>query len=217
MALHGEPILIDGKYTTSINPLIAGTVTKTKTRWLHWGRAWLHRGALDEQKDVAAKLLDLAETGDLIIVERMDEAFEQVADEIEQVHDSGLVAAIGFDPVGVKAIVEELGRRGIHQRENGGPIDGVKQGYTLQGTIKSVANKLADGEFQHGAQPLLAWCVGNCMLKGSDNAHMVTKQASGTGKIDPVMALFDAAHLMPADEVDGGSIWDRADLAESLK
>ena len=182
-------------------------VPKTKTRWLHWGRAWLHRDALEHQKDVAPKFLELEATGDLVIVDRMDEAVDQVADEIEQVHETGLLKHIGFDPVGVKEIVEELGRRGIFSMENGGPLEGVRQGYTLQGTIKSVANKLADRQFVHCAQPLMAWCVGNCMLKGSDNATMVTKQASGTAKIDPVMAIFDAAYLMPIEEDPTASIY----------
>jgi phage terminase large subunit-like protein len=182
-------------------------IPKAKTRWLHWGRAWLHRDALEHQKDVAPKFLELAATGDLVIVERMDTAVEQVADEIEQIFETGLLRHIGFDPVGVKEIVEELGHRGIFSLEAGGPIEGVKQGYTLQGTIKSVANKLADGELIHCAQALMSWCVGNCMLKGSDNAHMVTKQASGTAKIDPVMAIFDAAHLMPREEDPKASVY----------
>jgi phage terminase large subunit-like protein len=178
---------------------------KQKTRWLHWGCAWLHRGALEQQKDVAPKFLELEATGDLTIVDAMADAFDEVADLIDEINQSGKLAKLGFDPVGVKEIIDQVARRGISQES--GQVEGVKQGYTLQGTIKTVANKLADGELIHCGQELMAWCVGNCMLKGSDNATMVTKQASGTAKIDPVMALFDAAHLMPADSEAGASVY----------
>ncbi len=48
----------------------------------------------------------------------------------------------------------------------------------------------------HGGQPLMAWCVGNARVEPRGNAILITKQASGRGKIDPLMALFNAVSLM---------------------
>ena len=43
---------------------------------------------------------------------------------------------------------------------------------------------------------MMAWCVGNAKGEPRGNAIAVTKQVSGAGKIDPVMAMFIAVALM---------------------
>jgi phage terminase large subunit-like protein len=73
---------------------------------------------------------------------------------------------------------------------------GVPQGYKLHSAIKTGERKLAEGVLVHGAQPLMAWCVGNARVEASKNAVIVTKQASGTGKIDPLMATYNAITLL---------------------
>ncbi|MNO08364.1 hypothetical protein D3C81_2309730 [compost metagenome] len=40
------------------------------------------------------------------------------------------------------------------------------------------------------------WCVGNARIESRANSVLITKQASGTAKIDPVMALLNAVSLM---------------------
>ena len=77
----------------------------------------------------------------------------------------------------------------------------------MQGTIKSVEVNLDAGKLKHCGQALMSWCVGNCMVKVIGNSIMVTKQASGTAKIDPVMALFDAGALMLASPEASASIY----------
>jgi phage terminase large subunit-like protein len=42
----------------------------------------------------------------------------------------------------------------------------------------------------------MTWCVGNARVEPKGNAILITKQASGTGKIDPLMATFNAVALM---------------------
>jgi phage terminase large subunit-like protein len=56
--------------------------------------------------------------------------------------------------------------------------------------------KLSDGMFWHPGQLLMAWVLGNAKIEQRGNSVMVTKQISGRAKIDPLIALFQAAILM---------------------
>jgi phage terminase large subunit-like protein len=42
----------------------------------------------------------------------------------------------------------------------------------------------------------MAWAVGNARVEPKGKAILVTKQASGSAKIDPLMAAFNAIALM---------------------
>ena len=68
--------------------------------------------------------------------------------------------------------------------------------YKLNGAIKGTERKLFDGSLVHGGQPLMSWCVGNAKTEPRGNAVIVTKAVSGAGKIDPLMATFNAVYLM---------------------
>ena len=48
----------------------------------------------------------------------------------------------------------------------------------------------------HGGSPLMAWSISNAKTEMKGNALSITKQTSGSGKIDPLMALFNAVALM---------------------
>jgi phage terminase large subunit-like protein len=48
----------------------------------------------------------------------------------------------------------------------------------------------------HGALALMAWCIGNAKIEPRGNAILITKQVSGSAKIDPLLALIDAVSLM---------------------
>ena len=64
--------------------------------------------------------------------------------------------------------------------------------------------KLSDGVMVHGGQPLMAWCAGNAKVEPKGNATLITKQASGTAKIDPLMAGLNAVSLMALNPVAAG-------------
>jgi hypothetical protein len=77
---------------------------------------------------------------------------------------------------------------------------------SLGGAIKAVERKLAEGTLMHGGRPLMAWCVGNAKVEQRANSILITKQASGTAKIDPLMALFNAVDLMGRQPAAQGDI-----------
>ena len=173
--------------------------------WLLWTHAWAQREVLELRKENAPKLLELEKDRDLTLVDSGTEATDELCDYIEDVHSSGKLAKTGVDVAGIKLIVNELERRGISLED----IEGVPQGFRLQGVIKSCELQLSDGKLRHSGQTLMTWAVGNAKIKVAGNGVLVTKQASGTGKIDPVMAMFDAAALMlNLDAQHGPSVYE---------
>ena len=46
---------------------------------------------------------------------------------------------------------------------------------------------------------LMAWAVANARVEPKGNAITITKQASGTAKIDPLIAAFNAIAWMTAN------------------
>jgi phage terminase large subunit-like protein len=160
--------------------------------WLAWVRAWAHPSALKRNLQEAARFEDFARHGDLVIVKRIGDDVTEVCDIVERVYDSGLLDKIGVDPVGIGAIFDELVARDIPEDK----IVGISQGWKLGGAIKTTERRLAEGKLKHAEQPLMAWCVSNCRVEPRANSILITKQASGSAKIDPVMALFNAVSLM---------------------
>lgn len=117
-----------------------------------------------------------------------------VVDLVARINDMGLLAQVGVDAAGIGAIVDALAGIGITQDAE--RLDAVRQGIALMGAIKTIERKLADGSFRHGAQDLLGWCVGNLIIVPTSTAMRVGRDEAGFGKVDPLMALFNAAHLM---------------------
>ncbi|HED2742398.1 terminase large subunit [Klebsiella michiganensis] len=164
-----------------------------KTReWLCWCHAWAHEIAILRRKSEESRFNDFVEAGDLTIVKRVGQDTEEVAEYVSRIYEAELLDKIGIDPSGVGQILDALIEAGI-------PADavvGVSQGWRLGGAIKTTERKLAEGILIHGGQPMMAWCVGNARVEPKGNAILITKQASGKGKIDPLMALFNAVSLM---------------------
>lgn len=179
-------------------------------KWLIWCHAWAHKSVLERRKDIVSTLEGFVADGDLTIVERVGDDVIEFADIVERLEDAGLLPnetnkpCIGVDQVGIADIVEELVARNIAQER----IGGVPQGWKLSGAIKSVERKLAGHEIVHSGSALMAWCVGNAKVEPRGNAITITKQAAGVAKIDPLMALFDAAVVMAMNPDAGASVYE---------
>lgn len=161
-------------------------------RWQAWTRAYCHPIALERRKADASRMQDFARDGDLVLVENVGDDVQAVADIVEQCEASGLLDKIGVDPSGIGQILDELAAREIAPER----VIGISQGWRLGGAIKTTERKLAEGGLRHSGSALMAWCVGNARVEPKGNAILITKSASGSGKIDPLMALFNASELM---------------------
>jgi phage terminase large subunit-like protein len=166
---------------------------KGGAKWMHWSHAWAHPSVLERNKQSANRLRDFADDGDLTLVDRIGQDVEAVADVCAQVYASGLLDKIGVDPHGLGGILEALEESAQIPAEM---IVGISQGWKLTGAIKTMERKLAEGAVVHGGAPLMAWCCGNAKVEPRGNAITITKQGSGSAKIDPLMATFNAAQLM---------------------
>ncbi|RYZ21055.1 MAG: terminase large subunit [Chitinophagaceae bacterium] len=161
-------------------------------RWLTWTHAWAHPSVLERRKSEAPRIRDFAKDGHLTLVNRIGDDIDDVAQLVAKVEQAGLLDKVGLDPAGVGAILDALEAAGIPRDK----IDGISQGWRLGGSIKTAERKLAEGALLHGGQPMMAWCCGNARVEPRGNSILITKQASGSAKIDPLMALFNAVTLM---------------------
>lgn len=173
-------------------------------KWLSWSHAWAHPSVLERRQSEAQRFRDFAEAGDLTIVEKIGDDVSAVAKIVWRIELSGLLDKVGVDPAGIGVILDSLVEIGIPQ----GKVVGVSQGWKLNGAIKTLERKLAEGAFYHAGQMLMAWCVGNAKVEPKGNAIVITKQASGFAKIDPLMAAFDAVSLMALNPVADKTISD---------
>jgi len=160
--------------------------------WLCWCHAWAHEIAVKRRKSEESRFNDFVKSGDLTIVKRVGQDTEEVAEYVSRIHEAELLDKIGIDPSGVGQILDALVEAEIPEDA----VVGVSQGWRLGGAIKTTERKLAEGVLVHGGQPMMAWCVGNARVEPKGNAILITKQASGKGKIDPLMAMFNAVSLM---------------------
>lgn len=161
-------------------------------RWLIWAHAWCNEIVLARRKEIADRLRGFAKDGDLSIEAAPGADVDQVVDAIEQCEASGLLDRIGVDAVGIGAVVDEIEARKIDRER----VMAIPQGWKLMGAIKTVERRLAAGQIVHCGRPLMDWCVGNASVRAIGNAVMIEKAEAGRAKIDPLIAVFNAAALM---------------------
>ena len=160
--------------------------------WVLWTHAWAHPSVLERRKSEASRFKDFAKDGDLTLVENIGEDVHQVAEIVARCEESGLLDKVGCDPAGLGGILDAIVEAEVPEDK----VIGISQGWKMTGAIKTTERKLAEGGLVHGGQKLMDWCVGNAKVEPRGNAIVITKQASGTAKIDPLLAAFNAVTLM---------------------
>jgi phage terminase large subunit-like protein len=185
---------------------------KGTKRWLGWAHAMISDIGIERRKANAAHYDRFEREGSLTkfayarpdthaIAQPLN--IQYVVDLVEKVQRLGLLAQVGVDAAGIGAIVDALGELGVTQ--DAAKLDAVRQGIALMGAVKTIEIKLADYSFRHDGSEMMKWCVGNIKVVPTPTAMRIARDESGYGKVDPFMALANAAHLMclnPALEYD---------------
>lgn len=172
---------------------VLGRCRETR-KWLLWTHAWAHPIAMERRKSEASRYRDFEKAGDLTFVAQLPDDISGAVDIVARIKDAGLLGGVGLDQIGLGGIVDALAE--IDVTQDNGLVFGVSQGYKLQDVIKTCERKLADGSLVHAGQPLMAFCVANAKVEPRGNSIIITKQAAGTAKIDPLVASFNAAQIM---------------------
>ena len=177
-------------------------------QWLVWAYAWASPIVLERRKSIASSLEDFAAAGELTIVSKVGDDIEEIADLVKHIYDSGLLIEIGLDSAGVGQIIDAILERDIPENL----LKAVTQGWRLKNAIQTVERKLAEGTLLHGDNSMFAWSMSNARTELRSNSLLITKQASGWAKIDPVMAMLDAVHILTenpnAEPVNGKSVYE---------
>jgi phage terminase large subunit-like protein len=176
--------------------------------WLSWAHAFISPEGWERRKANRTLYEDFIKDGDLTLVDRLPDDVTAVVDIVKQCLDSGKLAKVGADPAGIGSIVDALSRIGVTQENE--LLVGVRQGVALMGPIKTVERRLADGSFKHGGRRMMAWCAGNAIVEATGTGMRIARNASGYGKVDPLMAGFDAVAEMSLnpEPIHGPSIYE---------
>ncbi|MGT2515112.1 terminase large subunit [Sphingomonas panni] len=202
---------------------------KGSKRWLIWAHAWAWSIVWKRRADIASKLDELVAEGSLTRCDMADDDAELVetdepddaddhadltedvrgvVDILIKVRDAGLFPdeeAIGLDPAGVAAIVDELSANDFDDKM----LKAIPQGWRLSSAIKGLARKCAARTVRHSGSAMMAWCVGNVKQEGRGASGVAITKQSPSAKIDPVAAMFSAAMLMSLNpEAAGGFVYE---------
>lgn len=178
---------------------VAGRDRETR-EWLFWTRAWVQRDLLKLRPEIASKLEEFSASGDLVLCDDATQDILEIAAIIRQVADSGIVPDehwIGVDPQAISALLDALTEIGLNDKQ----WVGVPQGFRLSSAVWGMERKLKDGTLRHNGSAMNNWCVSNAKAEQRGNAVYITKETAGKAKIDPLIAMFNAAKLLERNPV----------------
>ena len=187
---------------------------KGTQRWLGWAHAFVTPEGMDRRKANQTQYEQFRKDGDLTVVERIGDDIVGVIDIVNQVMEAGILYKVGIDPAGIGGIIGALNEIGVYfdEDETDGLLESVKQGIGLMGAIKTIERRLVDGSFRHRGSAMMAWCAGNAIVNATATGMRISRDASGFGKIDPLMAIFNAAYLMQWNPESALSAYEDEDV-----
>lgn len=167
---------------------------KGTRHWLSWSYGWADPIVLQRRKDIATHLDDFVKEDSFKILD-IAAAHADLTGIAARIVASGLLPsknAVGIDPNKAAALFEALFAAGVTEDM----IRRLLQGPALAPAVYGLDIKLADATYFHADQEMMSWVVGNAKVEQRGNADMITKQIAGRAKIDPLIALLQAAILM---------------------
>jgi phage terminase large subunit-like protein len=177
---------------------------KLTKRWLAWSHAFISDIGQERRKANFEAYQEFIDDGDLeeFVYKPLAEGetdfdapnIAYIVALVRRIKEMNLLAQVGVDAAGIGSIVDALATIDVTQANEN--LDAVGQGIRLMNAIKTVEIKLASYIFRHGGSRMLSWCVGNLKVAQTRTAMMVARDEAGFGKVDPIMAIFNAAHLM---------------------
>lgn len=202
---------------------VMGREKRTK-RWLGWAHAFISDLGIERRKANIEDYNRFEREGTLTKFNFVDhfagmalaeipedfkpplpDDIQYIVDLVQRIRDLGLLAQVGVDAAGIGAIVDALAE--IEITQDAETLDAVRQGIGLMGAFKTLERKLGDRTFLHPGSELLNWCVGNARVVLTSTASRIAREEAGFGKIDPLVALFNASHLMSLNPEAQGSVY----------
>jgi phage terminase large subunit-like protein len=174
---------------------VLGREAETRT-WLLWGHAYVSSLGVERRRANRALYGDFNADGDLDVIDPPDD-LAAIVEIVGMVKTAGKLAQVGVDPLGIGALVDELAEIGV--TAEAGYLTGIRQGIALSGAVKTVERKLSDGSLRHSGSRMMNWCAGNARIQLTPTAMRVARDETGAGKIDPLMAAFNAIELMSSN------------------
>ena len=172
-------------------------------RWLAWFHAYISPEGMERRKNNATVYDQYIKDGDLTLVAGLPDDLTATVALVKKIKLSGLLGAVGADKMGLGQIVDALAAIGV--TEELGNYVNVRQGIGLMPAFKALERKLTDGTFKHDGSKMMEWCVGNAKIAATSTATRISREDSGQGKIDPLMAGFNAAMLMEGNPKASGN------------
>ena len=169
---------------------------KITKKWLCWFRAFISPEGMERRKNNEEVYRNFIDEGSLIFVENLPDDLQRVIDIVKTVKLSGLLGknGVGCDKMGLGQIVDALALIGVSEEQ--GNYTNVRQGIGLMGSFKTFERKLVDGTLKHDGSKMMKWQASNAKMSITPTATRISREDSGQGKIDSLMAGFNAAAIM---------------------
>jgi phage terminase large subunit-like protein len=182
----------------------------TTKRWFAWCHAYVAPEGWERRKANWTDYEQFVKDGDLTKVDHLPGDIDALVEVVKIVKASGLLYKMGVDGAGIGGVVDAFEAIGITQEAE--MLEPIRQGMGLMGAIKTVERKLVDGTFKHNGNRMLGWCAGNAKVSLTPTGMRIARDASGAGKIDPLMAVLNAADLMATNPQSKRSVYESRGL-----